>query len=82
MAVQILEDVFRSASLNKLTLLDLSWNFLRFVPPNFACPLPSLTHLYFRNNFLDTLNLNASCLQKLQVRPFLSSSIVGMNPFG
>ena len=72
--LEILEEVFRTATPAELRELDLSWNFLRFVPFSFPCALPALTHLVFQNNYLSTLHLNTTCLQHLKVHSRIPSS--------
>ncbi|KAL3124722.1 hypothetical protein niasHT_001559 [Heterodera trifolii] len=54
--------LFEKADLRRLELLDLSYNFFTSVPSQLPCPFPSLRHLDLRQNLLESLSLNVSCL--------------------
>lgn len=58
--------MFKSAYLQELNYIDLSYNFFTTLPYNLPCPFPSLRYLDLRQNFLQTLILNITCLSKIQ----------------
>ncbi|CAJ0954112.1 unnamed protein product, partial [Mesorhabditis belari] len=57
--------MFKRANLQKLLILDLSYNFLDTIPSQLPCPFPSLQKLDLRQNFLEDLPVNASCLKNM-----------------
>ncbi|CAJ0584393.1 unnamed protein product, partial [Mesorhabditis spiculigera] len=57
--------MFRRANLQKLKVLDLSYNFLESIPPQLPCAFPALQKLDLRQNFLNDLVVNASCLRNI-----------------
>lgn len=63
---ELMERMFEDARLDKLTELDLSYNFFKTLPYNLGCHFPALTHLSLRQNLLETVELNVSCLQRLE----------------
>lgn len=72
--MRILEKMFKVADMQSLESVDLSWNFIPELPYNFVCSLPSVTTLILANNLLDTFNINASCLSRLQVLDLTANS--------
>uniref|UniRef100_A0A1I8EN61 Leucine Rich Repeat family protein n=2 Tax=Wuchereria bancrofti TaxID=6293 RepID=A0A1I8EN61_WUCBA len=58
--------MFRKASLEQLNYIDLSYNYFTKLPYNLPCPFPSLKYLDLRQNFLQTINLNTTCLSKIE----------------
>ncbi|CAD5234734.1 unnamed protein product [Bursaphelenchus xylophilus] len=61
----LMMEMFEKANLKNLKFLDLSYNYLTSVPYNLACPFPSLTFLDFKQNLLKTLEMNVTCLSKV-----------------
>ncbi|VDN84957.1 unnamed protein product [Brugia pahangi] len=46
--------------------IDLSYNYFTKLPYNLPCPFPSLKYLDLRQNFLQTINLNTTCLSRIE----------------
>jgi len=61
----LLMTMLEKAKLVRLSHLDLSYNFLHAIPYDIGCPLPSLHYLDVRQNLMNTLNVNATCLSQL-----------------
>ncbi|VDD96712.1 unnamed protein product [Enterobius vermicularis] len=49
-----------------LQILDLSYNFFTTVPYNLPCPFPSLTELDLKQNYLQSFDIDTSCISKLR----------------
>uniref|UniRef100_A0A8R1XQQ4 LRRCT domain-containing protein n=1 Tax=Onchocerca volvulus TaxID=6282 RepID=A0A8R1XQQ4_ONCVO len=58
--------MFKKANLQQLNYIDLSYNYFTKLPYNLPCPFPSLRYLDLRQNFLQTINLNTTCLLKIE----------------
>lgn len=61
-----MQRIFDSANLDELQLLDLSYNYFRSLPYDLPCAFRSLTHLDLRQNMLETMNINVTCLQRIE----------------
>ncbi|GMT32143.1 hypothetical protein PFISCL1PPCAC_23440, partial [Pristionchus fissidentatus] len=58
--------MFEKAKLEKLEVLDLSYNFLSSIPFDLPCPFPKLVRLDLRQNFLTNFAVNESCLANIR----------------
>uniref|UniRef100_A0A914DT52 Uncharacterized protein n=1 Tax=Acrobeloides nanus TaxID=290746 RepID=A0A914DT52_9BILA len=58
--------MFYNGKLHNLQYIDLSFNYLTSVPYNLPCPFPALTKIDFRQNLLQSLAMNTSCLQGIE----------------
>ncbi|KAF8386668.1 lron-3 [Pristionchus pacificus] len=58
--------MFEKAKLEKLEVLDLSYNFLSSIPFDLPCPFPRLTRLDLRQNFLTNFVVNETCLANIR----------------
>ncbi|KAL3991186.1 Leucine rich repeat family protein [Acanthocheilonema viteae] len=58
--------MFKTVHLQHLNYIDLSYNYFTKLPYNLPCPFPSLRYLDLRQNFLQTINLNTTCLPKIE----------------
>ncbi|GMT04843.1 hypothetical protein PENTCL1PPCAC_27017, partial [Pristionchus entomophagus] len=58
--------MFEKAKLEKLEVLDLSYNFLSSIPFDLPCPFPKLTRLDLRQNFLTNFVVNETCLANIR----------------
>ncbi|KAE9552026.1 hypothetical protein FO519_004751 [Halicephalobus sp. NKZ332] len=63
----LLMRLFSNANLVNLQYLDLSYNFLTSVPYTLACPFPSLSGLDLSQNLFQTISMNTTCLQGVDV---------------
>ncbi|KRY14197.1 Leucine-rich repeat and fibronectin type-III domain-containing protein 4 [Trichinella patagoniensis] len=61
----LLQSILERAKLCELQHLDLSWNYLDWLPPRLTCSLPALKQLILADNNLHVLDLEPACLQKL-----------------
>ncbi|PAV84520.1 hypothetical protein WR25_12250 isoform A [Diploscapter pachys] len=63
---EILMRMFEKANLKHLQTLDLSYNYLQSVPYTLPCPFPSLQLLDLRQNFLENLEVNGTCIRGIR----------------
>ncbi|GMR31860.1 hypothetical protein PMAYCL1PPCAC_02055, partial [Pristionchus mayeri] len=63
---EMMMKMFRNAKLEKLEVLDLSYNFLSSIPFDLPCPFPKLTRLDLRQNFLTNFAVNESCMANIR----------------
>ncbi|VDK86126.1 unnamed protein product [Litomosoides sigmodontis] len=66
MQFSLLMRMFKTANLQQLNHIDLSYNYFTKLPYNLPCPFLSLRYLDLRQNFLQTINLNTTCLSKIE----------------
>uniref|UniRef100_A0A0N5AFW6 LRRCT domain-containing protein n=1 Tax=Syphacia muris TaxID=451379 RepID=A0A0N5AFW6_9BILA len=64
--LHLLMKMFEKANLQNLSILDLSYNFFTAVPYNLPCPFPSLMELDLKQNYLQSFDINTSCIGKLR----------------
>lgn len=61
-----MQRIFDTAHLDALTVLDLSYNYFHTLPYDIACSFRSLKHLDLRQNMLETISINVSCMPRIE----------------
>uniref|UniRef100_A0A0N5BNM5 LRRCT domain-containing protein n=1 Tax=Strongyloides papillosus TaxID=174720 RepID=A0A0N5BNM5_STREA len=75
----IMMEMFRKANLMNLKYIDLSYNFLSSIPYNLPCPFPSIKMINLRQNLLETVNMNTTCLKNIETLDLSRNSFVGLD---
>uniref|UniRef100_A0A0N4ZT14 LRRCT domain-containing protein n=1 Tax=Parastrongyloides trichosuri TaxID=131310 RepID=A0A0N4ZT14_PARTI len=74
-----LMEMFRRGNLRNLRHIDLSYNFLSSLPYNLPCIFPSIKEINLKQNLLETLYMNTSCLKNLETLDLSRNSFIGLD---